>query len=99
MNGTSAQQLEQRRRIGLEFLRVGRSTCRYAVEDGTAAAKEEAQSAPQLEPRQAEARGNQALAAHCHCLGPVTNKQSAGREAGKRTAEVRTANCIEGDIN
>src|SRR5580704_1525452 len=98
-NGTSAQQLEQRRHVGLEFLRVIRSTGRYAVEDGATAAEKEAQCAPQLEPSQAEACGNQALAANCHRLRPVTNKQPAGSEARKRTAVVPTANGIKGDID
>jgi hypothetical protein len=99
LNGANAQQLEQRRHVGLEFLRMIRSTGRYAVKDGAAAAEKEAQCAPQLEPNQAEACDNQALAGHCHRLRPVTNEQPAGREARKRTAEVRSANRIEGDIN
>jgi hypothetical protein len=70
---------------------VGRSTGRDAIEDGTTAADKEAQGVPQLEPHQAKTCGNQALTANCHCLRPVANKQSAGREAGKRPGEVCAA--------
>src|SRR5580693_3651446 len=87
LNGANAQQLQQRRHVGLEFLRVTRPPGRYAVEDGATAAEKEAQCAPQLEPSQAEACGNQALAAHGHRLRPVPNEQPAGRETRKRTAE------------
>src|ERR1700731_4947269 len=48
LNGASAQQLEQHGHVGLKFLRVCRSTGRYAVEDGATAAEEEADCAPQL---------------------------------------------------
>src|ERR1700730_5198420 len=42
MKDARAQQLEKRRDVGLEFLRVSRATCRDAVEDGaTAAGKED----------------------------------------------------------
>jgi hypothetical protein len=99
MKGTRTQQLEQRRHVGLEFLRVSRSAGRDAVEDGATAAEKEAQCAPQLESGQAEACGNQAFAADCHGLRPVTNEQPTGREACKRAAEMRTADRIEGDIN
>ena len=98
LNGASAQQLEQRGHVGLKFLRVCRSTGRYAVEDGATAAEEEADCAPQLEPGQAEACGNQAFAANCHRLRPITNKQPAGREARKRSAKVLTADRIKSDI-
>jgi hypothetical protein len=36
VNGADEQQLEQRRHVGLEFLRVIQSAGRYAVEDGAA---------------------------------------------------------------
>src|ERR1700728_1770592 len=94
LNGANAQQLEQRRHVGLEFLRMIRSTGRYAVEDGAAAAEKEAQCAPQLEPSQAKACGNQTFAAHCHRLRSVTNEQPARRKARKRTAKVCSANRI-----
>src|ERR1700674_1794352 len=90
LNGANAQQLEQRRHVGLEFLRVIRSTGRYAVEDGATAAEKEAQCAPQLEPSQAEACGNQALAANCHRLRPPTNKQTPGRGGPQHSAQVAT---------
>src|SRR5580704_14654788 len=99
VNGASEQQLEQRRHVGLEFLRMIRSSRRYAVENGAAAIEKEAQRAPHLEPKQAKARGNQALATRCHRLRAVTDEQPARRKAGKRAAEVRSANGIEGDIN
>jgi hypothetical protein len=62
--------LEQRRHIGLEFLGVSRSPGRDVMEDGATAAQKQARRAPQLEPRQAEACGNQALAADCHRCDP-----------------------------
>jgi len=91
MKDARVQQLEQRRHVGLEFLRVSRSTCRDAVEDGATAAEKEAECAPQLESGQAESRGSQAFATDCHGLRPVTNEQPSGRETCERAAEMRAA--------
>ena len=99
LNGANAQQLEQRRHVGLEFFRVCRSASRNAVEDCATAAEKETECAPQLESGQAESRGSQAFATDCHGLRPVTNEQPFRREACERAAEMRAADRIEGDIN
>src|SRR5208283_3762113 len=99
MNGTVAQQLEQRGHVGLELLRVRYAAVCDAVPQCATAAEQEAKRGPQLEPRQTESCRTQAFAPDCHRLRPIADQQPAGGEAGERLFEVGATDRIEGGID
>lgn len=99
MDSAVAQLAEQRRDVGLERLRMRQSAIGDAVPRRVTAAEQNAHRAPQLEPSQAEARGEQTLAANGQGLRPIANEQPTGREAGERAGEMCAANRIERGID
>src|SRR5271165_3590410 len=85
MNDRCAQQLKQRRHVGPEFIGMSRPAGRNAVEDRATAAEKEAECIPQLEPRQAEARGKQASPPTAIVCDPKpTNSPPGARHAKER---------------